>query len=105
MRSGKAVIPFITTAEAPAYWNVVKLIRNAVGEFLGDTTDEMKAFLKDTLPGKQGVSSEKLIVDLMRYVRIVVHKLLYESGFYTDSLPEGGNITVFRELTAKIDGK
>ena len=105
MRSGKAVIPFITTAEAPAYWDVAKLIRDAVVEFLHDTTDEMKAFLKDTLPGKQGVSSEKLIVDLMRYVRMVVHKLLYESGFYTDSLPEGGNITVFREITAKIDGK
>ena len=56
MRSGKAVIPFITTAEAPAYWSVVKLVRDVIGEFLHDTASEMKAFLKDTLPGMQGVS-------------------------------------------------
>ncbi len=105
MRSGKAIIPFITTTEAPTYWSVAKLVRDAVGGFLRSTTSEMKVFLKDTLPGRQGVSSDKLIVDLMRYVRMVTHKALYDSGFYTDSLPEGGNITVFRELTAKIDGK
>jgi len=105
MRSGKAVIPFITTSEAPAYWSAVKIVRDAVGEFLHSTATQMKAFLKGTLPGKQGVSPDKLIVDLMRYVRMVTHKTLYDNGFYTDSLPEGGDITVFRELTAKIDGK
>ena len=105
MRSGKAVIPFITTAEAPAYWSAVKIVRDAVGEFLRSTASEMEAFSESTLPGKQGVSPDKLIVDLMRYVRMVTHKALYDNGFYTDSLPQGGNITVFRELTAKIDGK
>ncbi len=105
MRAGKAVVPPITTAEAPAYWSAVKIVRGAVGEFLRSTATEMKAFSESTLPGKKGVSSDKLIVDLMRYVRMVTHKALYDSGFYTDSLPEGGNITVFRELTAKIDGK
>ena len=105
IRSGKALVPVITSAEAPAYWSAVKLVRDVVGEFLHSTSIEMKAFLKGTLPGKQGVSPDKLIVDLMRYVRMVSHKALYDSGFYTDSLPEGGNITVYRELTAKIDGK
>lgn len=103
--SGKTLIPVITETEAPAYWNVAKLARDVVGEFLRSNTTEMEAFLRDTLPGRQGVSSDKLLVDLMRYVRLLTHKTLYGSGFYTDSLPEGGNITVFRELTARTDGK
>lgn len=105
VQSSGPAIPVITTAEAPAYWNVARIVRDAVGEFLGSTAVEAKAFLTGTLPGRQGVSPDKLIVDLMRYVRIMTHKALYESGFYTDSLPQGGNITVFRELTARIDGK
>jgi AraC-like DNA-binding protein len=105
IRAGKALIPVITTAEAPAYWSAVKLVRDVIREFSHSNAPEMKAFLKSTLPGKQGVSPDKLIVDLMRYVRMVSHKALYDSGFYTDSLPEGGNITVYRELTARIDGK
>jgi AraC-like DNA-binding protein len=105
MRSGKALVPFITAAEAPAYRDAAGLVRDAVGEFLRSTATETRAFLKGTLPGRQGVSSDKLIVELMRYVRLVTHKSLYESGFYTDSLPEGGNITVFRELTTRIDGR
>ena len=105
MKSGKAVVPFISKAEAQANGSTVKIIRYAVREFLSGTATEMDAFLKVTMPGKQGVSPDKLIVDLMRYVRMVTHKALYDSGFYTDSLPEGGNITVFQELTTKIDGE
>ena len=105
VRAGKPAIPVITAAEAPGYWGAARLVRDTVGEFLRSTADEAKAFLIGTLPGKQGVSPDKLIVDLMRYIRMVTHKALYEAGFYSDSLPQGGNITVFRELTAKIDGK
>ena len=103
--SGRILIPVITATEAPAYWSAVKLVRDVITAFLHSNVKEMKAFLRDTLPGKQGVPADKLIVDLMRYVRMVSHKALYDNGFYTDSLLEGGNITVYRELTAKIDGK
>ncbi len=105
IKSGVALVPVITDADAPAYWNAAKLVRDVISEFLTSTATEMKNFLKDTLPGKQGVSPDKLTVDLMRYVRMVTHKTLYDSEFYTDSLLESGNITVFRELTARTDGK
>ncbi|OGN95970.1 MAG: hypothetical protein A2Y89_00795 [Chloroflexi bacterium RBG_13_51_18] len=105
IKMGKTLVPVITAAQAPAYSGVVKLTRNIIGDFLKDKVSEMDAFLKNTLPGKQGVTPDKLMVDLMRYVRMVTHKSLYDSGFYTDSLPEGGNITIYRELAAKVDGK
>jgi len=104
-KSGKALVPVITETEAPEYWSAVKLVRDAIKEFLHGNIRAMETFLKSTLPGRQGVSSDKLIVDLMRYVRMILHKELYDRGFYTDSLLDGENITVYRELAAKIDGK
>jgi AraC-like DNA-binding protein len=104
-RSGKTLVPFITTPEAPAYSGAVILVREVVKEFLHSKSAEMQSFLKGTLTGKQGVSPDKQMVDLMRYVRMVTHKALYEASFYTDSLPDGGNITIFREVSARIDGK
>ena len=105
LSAGKASVPVITTADAPKYWTAAKFVRGTVAEFLRDNAKGMKDFLKGTSLGKQGVSPTKLTVDLMRYIRMVTHKSLYDYGFYTDCLPEDGNITVFRELTAKIDGK
>jgi len=105
VKSGKTLVPVITETGAPVYWNAVKHVRDVIGVFIRSNEKEMEAFLSDTLPGKQGVSSDKLIVDLMRYVRLLTHKTLYVNGFYTDSLPDGGNITVFRELTPRTDRK
>jgi hypothetical protein len=104
MKSGKPIVPIITSAEALAYSNAVKLVRDVVRRFLLDTVADMKDFLKDTLPGRQGVTPDKLIVGLMRFVRMVTHKAFYDSGFYNDSLPEGGTITIYRERSARIDG-
>jgi AraC-like DNA-binding protein len=105
LKGGKAVVPVITEAEAPAYSNAVKMVHDIIRGFLYETMPEMKKFLKSTLPGKLGVTPDKLMVDLMRYVRMITHKALYDSKFYTDSLPQGGNITIFREISARIDGK
>ncbi|MFC2015103.1 helix-turn-helix domain-containing protein [Chloroflexota bacterium] len=105
IKDGKVITPVITTDKAPVYWSAAKLVRDVISEFLSSTAAEMNNFMKDTLPGKQGVTPDKLIVDLMRYVRMVSHKSLYDCGFYTDSLPEGESITVFRELVARTDGK
>ncbi len=104
-KSGKCLVPVITESEAPAYSKVVRTVRGVIAEFLRSTAPDMQTFLKDTLPGRQGVAPSKLMVDLMRYVRMIIHKALYDRGFYTDSLLEKGNITVFRELNARIDGK
>jgi AraC-like DNA-binding protein len=104
MKSGKPIVPIITSAEAPAYSNGVKLVRDVVRRFLLDTVADMKDFLKDTLPGRQGVTPDKLTVGLMRFVRMVTHKALYDSRFYMDALPEGGTITIYRERSARIDG-
>jgi hypothetical protein len=62
----------------------------------------MLRFLRTTHPGTQGVPPDKLIIDLMRHVRIRTPKELYQMEFYTDTLPEGGNVTVFRELDAAM---
>ena len=105
MKSGKAIVPIITGVEAPAYSNAVKLVHDIVKEFLLDTAADMQNFLKTTLPGRQGVSPDKLTVGLMRFVRMMTHKLLYDSRFYMDSLPEGGTIIIYRERSARIDGK
>lgn len=105
IRSGKVVTPVITTDEYEIHSGIVELVRDVIKDFLNNTKSEMESFLKGTLPGKQGVTPDKLIVDVMRYVRMVTHKELYNSGFYTDSLPERGNITIFRELTAMVDAK
>ena len=104
-QSGEILVPFITKAEAPAYSAAVRLVREVISDFLRAKVPEMQAFLKGTLPGKQGVAPDKLMVDLMRYVRIVSHKALYDDGFYTDTLPEGGNITIFHEIDAVINGQ
>ncbi len=105
MRSGKSLVPVVTAAEAMTHANAVKAVRDVIAEFLRAIVPEMQAFLKGTSPGRQGVSSDKLMVDLMRYVRMIVHKALYDHGFYTDQLREKGNITVFRELSARLDGR
>ena len=105
MKSGNALVPIITTAQGPAYSNAVKLVRNAIKELLHDIARDMQHFLKGTLPGRQGVSPDKLTVGLMRFVRMVTHKALYDRGFYTDSLPEGRTLTIYRERTTRIDEK
>jgi len=103
MKSGKATVPVITKVESLVYSKVVKQVHKVIDEFLGDTSKQMNALLKDTTSGRQGVSPDKLIVDLMRYVRMATHRELYDSGFYNDTLPDGGNITIFRELDANIN--
>lgn len=76
-----------------------------INNFLGDIAKQMNALLTKSTSGRQGVSPDKLIVDLMRYVRMATHRELYATGFYNDTLPDGGNITIFRELDARINLK
>ena len=95
-------MPVITKADAPVYRDAARQVREVLKRFIADTSKEMLRFLRTTHPAKQGVPPDKLIVDLMRYVRIMTHKELYQMEFYTDSLPEGGNVTVFRELDAAL---
>jgi AraC-like DNA-binding protein len=103
MKSGKAIVPVITKEVSSVYSGVVKQIHNIIRDFMVDTSKQMNTLLKDSTSGRQGVSPDKLMVDLMRYVRMATHKELYDSGVYTDSLPDGGNITIFRELDAVVN--
>jgi hypothetical protein len=48
---------------------------------------DRKALLAATLPGRQAVLSDRMIIDLMRYARMAAHRKLYEDRFYTDLLP------------------
>ncbi len=103
MKSGKATVSVITKEESSVYSGVVKQVHKVINEFLGDTSKQMNALLIESTSGRQGVSPDKLIVDLMRYVRMATHRELYDSGFYNDNLPDGGNITIFRELDTSIN--
>ena len=95
----------ITKSDASVYWNVAKLVRDTIRGFLRETVNEVREFLEETLPAREGVGPENMMIEFLRYVRSSTHRGLYETAYYQDSLPDGGNLTIFRERDAKLDGR
>jgi AraC-like DNA-binding protein len=97
IRNGKPVATILSASEVQANLPAMHLVREILESFLEDRAKDMKAFLLNTTSGRQGVAPDKQMLELMRYVRMVTHRSLYELKFYTDKLLEDKNITVFRE--------
>jgi AraC-like DNA-binding protein len=102
IRDGKPVVPVITKKNGQQCRDLVGSTRRTVADFIAGRHADIMALLSSTLPGKQGVPPDRMIVDLMRYVRMTAHRRLYEDGFYTDSLPKAGTVSVFRDRGVEL---
>ena len=102
MVNGTPTVARVATDDAAQIQQTIHAVRQAVDGFLDDAIQEMNEFLVATEIGSQGVPVSQLIVDLMRYVRMVTHKELYGHGLYTDSLPDGGAITILKDSEVEL---
>jgi AraC-like DNA-binding protein len=99
---GKPVVSTIGQTNGERCREIVRGTQQTVRKFVAARHADMEGLLASTLPGRQGVAADRMIVDLMRYVRMATHRRLYEDRFYTDSLPESGTITVFRDRRVEL---
>jgi hypothetical protein len=53
--------------------------------------------LRSTTSGKQGVAPANMYMNLWRYIRKMTAKALYANGFFNDTIPVDGCLTVFYE--------
>lgn len=87
----------VTRAIYDKFAAVVKRIATASCDLYAENIERVFACLRDTTAGKQGVPPESMIMHFGRYCRKALARELYAVGFFTDSVPACGSITVFYE--------
>jgi hypothetical protein len=94
---GKPRTAIITTEIVERYTNAVQSINDVVSSFYIEKLEFLKKILRTTTAGRQGVRPANMMLNLFRYIRKLTAKELYSSGFFTDTIPTEGALTVFYE--------
>ncbi len=77
------------------YLPVVRRISDLSYRFYFSRLEQIYECLRSTASGRQGVEPENMMMHFWRYCRRALARELYGSGFFTDSVPATGSITVF----------
>jgi hypothetical protein len=101
-RQGKLRSAVITQATLQEYGDGVRAIIEAATSFWDGKLVILDALLLATTSGRQGVPPGNMMMHLWRYIRKVTARALYESGFFTDSIPQEGCLTVFYENDVEL---
>ena len=92
---GKPRSAVITNDVMAEYEVAVRVIIETAAAYWEAQMGILEELLRATTSGRQGVPPGNMQMHLWRYIRRVVAKALYESGFFTDSIPQDGCLTVF----------
>lgn len=77
------------------YLPVIRRISDLSYSFYCSRLEQIYECLRSTSSGRQGVDPENMMMHFWRYCRRALARELYGSGFFTDSVPATGSITVF----------
>jgi hypothetical protein len=96
-QQGKLHSAVITHSTMQEYGDAVRAVMEAAAAYWDGKLVILEELLRSTTSGRQGVPPGNMMMHLWRYVRKVTARALYESGFFTDSIPRDGCLTVFYE--------
>ena len=94
-QQGKLRSAVITQVTLQEYGAAVRTVMEAAASYWDGKLVILDELLRSTTSGRQGVSPGNMMMHLWRYVRKVTARALYENGFFTDSIPQEGCLTVF----------
>jgi hypothetical protein len=101
-RQGKPRTSVITRETVREYEDAIEAIIDIASSYYGGELGTLNELLHSTTSGKQGVPPANMMLNLWRYIRKVVAKELYTNGFFTDTIPEEGILTVFYENDVEL---
>jgi hypothetical protein len=101
-QQGKLRSAVITHATMQEYGDAVRAVMEAAASYWDGKLVILDELLRSTTSGKQGVPPGNMMMHLWRYVRKVTAKTLYDQGFFTDSIPQDGCLTVFYENDVEL---
>ena len=92
---GKPKTLVVTDQDMEKYSEAVQAIIEAASDYYAEKQPVFEVLLRSTTAGKQGVAPMNQYMNLSRYIRKLTVKELYAKGFFKDSIPEDGCLTVF----------
>ncbi len=102
LRGGQLQSAVITREVVRAHAAALEgIIEGASAYYIGEL-ETLDTLLRATTPGRQGVPPANMMLNLWRYVRKLTARALYANGFFTDTLPEIGLLTVFYENDVEV---
>ena len=101
-REGKFRTSVITGETVQKYEAAVETIIDIASSYYEAELGILDELLRSTTPGRQGVPPANMMLNLWRYIRKVTAKELYANGFFTDTIPEEGVLTVFYENDVEL---
>ena len=104
-RQGRPRTSVITNETVQEYGAAVKTIIDIASSYYEGELGTLDELLRSTTPGRQGVPPANMMLNLWRYIRKVTAKELYANGFFTDTIPEEGILTVFYENDIELVGR
>lgn len=104
-RQGRPRTSVITNETVQGYGAAVKTISDIASSYYEGELGTLDELLRSTTPGRQGVPPANMMLNLWRYIRKVTAKELYANGFFTDTIPEEGILTVFYENDIELVGR
>jgi len=96
-RQGRPRTSVITRETVQEYGDAIETIINIASSYYKEELCTLDELLRSTTSGKQGVPPANMMLNLWRYIRKATAKHLYANGFFTDTIPEEGILTVFYE--------
>jgi hypothetical protein len=94
-QQGKPRTAIITRETVQEYENAIETIIEIASSYYEGELGTLDELLRSTTAGRQGVPPANMMLNLWRYIRKVTAKELYANGFFRDTIPEDGILTVF----------
>jgi hypothetical protein len=101
-RQGKPRTSVITRETMWEYGDAIETVIDIASAYYEGKLCILDELLRSTAPGKQGVPPANMTLNLWRYIRKATAKELYANGFFTDTIPEEGILTVFYENDVEL---
>ncbi len=96
-RQGTWRTAIITNTTIQPYETAIHAILETTSAYYAEHLGFFETLLHTTTAGRQGVSPSHMMMHLWRYIRKVSARTLYDAGFFTDTIPEHGAVTIFYE--------
>jgi len=92
----------ITNEHIQKYGDAIQSIIEVISSYYERKLAVLDELLRSTASGKQGVAPANMYMNLWRYIRKLTARALYTNGFFTDSIPAEGCLTVFYEKDVEL---
>jgi hypothetical protein len=104
-KQGEPRTAVITNECAQEYEGAIQAITEVSSAYYDGKQHIFEELLRSTTSGKQGVAPANMSMNLWRYIRKLTARALYANGFFRDSIPEDGCLTVFYENDVELIGR